>query len=729
MGSIGNRYLRFVAVFVLSVGGLVTSQLQAAEASIRHFTDKDYILEGDRQAFFIEVKNPTNEDLRIVKATISFSTNVDIRGLDRSCSQWRPSNATEIICTIPVLKSGASKQLSYSVVGSLDLRPGFEVAASGAHFDGTISVISQDQDSIGLADNNRFIEGPQLSIKVGRDILRDSDKDGVSDASELVQGTDPNNPRSSSNENAVIDVAVLVSEEADDYYNGLIGGRVEYLVAATNQLYKENKVGITLRLVALGRVDYTGSSMDQAFDDLTSNDSSAFSELEEIIDGVGADAVIFAHPFFRGSESEFCTLGLSNASAVQGDFYKERYKKRMLSIIDVSRGCIDVDSFSGPLAFNMGIASDRVVSPDGGTFSFSSGYTLDGSFATLLPSGAANATPFSASTTRLDRFSSPTRLCRGRPCGIDRFNLASGADAVFSLNATRHMISDLSPTRIPLKSVDNDLKNTIRQQNRGAIGVVQFPSVNSAEVGDWVSYQVEARNNSAKTLRHLEFRFRAGVEAEFVNTSDRQCAILSVQGSTLTSGQSGSLEGEGNIVCYVLALEPGQVAGFSYSAKIEDSNLLTETTYLRTALVNRFFIPGTGICTPITQSIDNTEGFADCDFIERTVNNEFSAQVLNPNADVSLLPQIDQSILTVPFIRLYDGGLISAQFRVIQGAKVALELVDVENLNPDLRPLSNSDYSSDGQLTLRDVQLIEGRTTLLLKLIESPDSLLFLQED
>ncbi len=723
-----SRQYPVLAIITLILTSTAASSIFAAEPSLRHYTQKDFILEGERQAFFVELTNPSSDDLRVVKLTFSLSAKVEVRGLDRSCSQWRPNNQTEIICTIPLLKSGASKSFSYSLVGALDARPSFTVAASATHTEGTIAIVEQDSTTTGIADGNREIEGASLTIKVGRDILKDSDGDGVSDASELVQRTDPRNPRSFSRDNAIIDVAVLLSNQTDEYYNDLFGARLEYLIETTNQFYRENKVGITLRLVAMGRVDYSGTSIDQAFDDISSGSSAPFSDLTKIIDGVGADVIVFAHPFFRGGGSDFCAVGQNNRSAVQGDFYRERFATGMVSVIDVSEDCVNLNNLAGVLAFNMGIVTDRGESPEGGTFAFSSGYVLNDYFATFVPSRTERQTSLSAETLRINRLSNPQRICVGQPCGIDRGNLTQGADAVFSLNATAHIISDLAPTKVPVVADDIAPKKTITAENVAAISIAQSPSVGAAMLGDWVSYQVEAQNNSSGTLHHLEFRFGFLEQAELFTTQDTQCAVLAAEDQSGEVDDSAMGSTRGQLVCYVLALEPNQKAGFSYGVKIEESAQSFPTYYISYAAVNNQIVPRASVCTPVLQDSDDTAGYGDCEFVSEFFGSQPSGPRLTSNIDSTLQPVLNGSILTVPFIKLYDGGLISAQFKFIQGSVLALELIDVEYLEPRINPQTFGGFGSDGVLTLRNVKIGGELSTVQLKLFERSDPPLFLQQ-
>jgi hypothetical protein len=127
----------------------------------------------------------------------------------------------------------------------------------------------------------------------------------------------------------------------------------------------------------------------------------------------------------------------------------------------------------------MGIVRTRQSNPEGGTFSFSSGYVQGNYFETVLPASLVPETVVEERAPGINILSSPERLCLGRPCGIDRNDLVNGADAVFSLNATAHIIAALSPAVTPLSAADIEPKVTIATSNKDSIEVRQFSTSRS----------------------------------------------------------------------------------------------------------------------------------------------------------------------------------------------------------------------------------------------------------
>lgn len=739
-------------LFLLTAGPFFSVFIYAQEtvASARHYTGKSFLLDGERQPFHIELSNPTSSSLQEVTVTVSFTAELEVRGLDGDCSESKPGSSTEITCTIAEVEPRSFQQLSYDIVGDVDLRPGFSVSTSVSSVGGSILVQSQDTDSLGLLDNSRLVEGPIFDIFVARNILLDSDGDGVSDASELSIGTDPSNRFSVSNRNAVIDVLVLQSEETDRHYEGRFGGRVDYLLAATNQFYKENNVGITLRLAAFGTVDYSSSAqtVTDIFNELFERSNTAFNDIDLMIKNTGADVVLFAHPVFPSAVVDpnadpdiaptlFCSVAQTNADAVQGDFYKEAFGFRMLSVLNSSRDCLGAANLAVPLALNMGIVRTRQSNPEGGTFSFSSGHIQGNYFETFVPASitpetAAPDTVVEVRGVGINILSSPERLCLGRPCGVDRNDLVNGADAVFSLNATAHIVADLSPTVTPLSASDIEPKVTIAASNKESIEVRQFSNSRKIVRGDWVSIQVEARNTSADVLHNLEFRFVSSFDSELFRTGDNQCSILAASGAELSQDLFGSREGQGSIVCYVNNLQPGQVAGFSYSVRVDNSiSDFGQNGFLSLAGVNNQLMRDGQACFIVSETSAESGVASDVCSLFTADSNLFTDPTreldgINP----ALLPEIIGSVFTVPFVRLFDGGLISAQFRVIEGTARSYELIDLNNLSSFLSPNTAAQFAEDGQLAISNATIDGvGGYNMILRLAEGAGAPTFVESE
>ncbi|MFK7865598.1 MAG: thrombospondin type 3 repeat-containing protein [Pseudohongiellaceae bacterium] len=714
-----NNLKKSATLLLISLLALtaMVNQAQAAEASARHYTAKPYIFDGERQAFYLDINNTSSSSFRVVRTTISFTENVEIRGLDGDCSLSRPSNLVQITCILPQVKANSFERISYDIVGDLDFRAGFEVSATISSPDGDITIQDQDASAEGVADNDLLIEGPTLNLVVARDVLRDSDSDGISDMSEIAMGTDPSNASSFSNANAIIDVAVLQSEETDRYYGGKFGSRVEALLAATNQQYRDNNIAITLRLVALGTVDYDSADKDISLvaEEFFALSGESFSNVDIIKENTGADLVVFAHPLFRDSDGTedsgfFCGIGLTNTEAVQGDFYQELFGSRMLSVISSSLNCSGRGLLTSLFALNMGVAISRQESIEGGTFSFSAGYVEEGYFASYVPSTIDREATSEAPELGSNMLSNPEKLCFGRPCGIDKSNLATGADAVFSLNATRHSVAELAPTVKPVSSEDLEHKVTINSNNVESIQVRQFGDVKHAVTGDWVSVRVEATNTSAVTLHHLEVSVGSSFQPLALRSSDNQCSILAQQGSSVVQDLLGANEGVGRLTCFVNQLAPGATAGFSYSLQIGNStrSFFGQDLFSVPARVNNETIRESQACFSVSDNaLQQAIALDVCPaYIEgqsRLLDPRRQFDGINPN----LLPELSGSVFTIPFIRLFDDELVSAMFKVSGETSRRYELIDINYLSSDVFPVTTAQYSEEGILTINKA-VIEG---------------------
>lgn len=97
----------------------------------------------------------------------------------------------------------------------------------------------------------------------------------------------------------------------------------------------------------------------------------------------------------------------------------------------------------------------------------------------------------------------------------------------------------------------------------------------------------------------------------------------------------------------------------------------------------------------------------------------------------ALLPEIIESVFTVPFVRLFDGGLVSAQFRVIEGgAARSYELIDLNYLSTFLSPNTAAQFSEDGQLTINNA-IIDGLSgyNMILRLADGSGAPMFVEAE
>src|SRR5690606_23483385 len=100
-----------------------------------------------------------------------------------------------------------------------------------------------------------------LTVEIYRDVLSDSDGDGVSDHAERLLGSDPLDAGSVlGREPSVIDVLGLLAEGVDAHYGGAAATRLNQLVSVANRIFADSGVAIRLRLAELVESGYPESA-------------------------------------------------------------------------------------------------------------------------------------------------------------------------------------------------------------------------------------------------------------------------------------------------------------------------------------------------------------------------------------------------------------------------------------------------------------------------------------
>ncbi len=168
-------------------------------------------------------------------------------------------------------------------------------------------------------------------------------------------------------------------------------------------------------------------------------------------------------------------------------------------------------------------------------------------------------------------------------------------------------------------------------------------------------------------------------------------------------------------------LNPDQVASFSYSIQVDTADSFDDSSFLRQfGTVNNIAFPESVVCMPIFPDlISATAGSDVCARLEGLVPEP--EQVF----DLALKPSIDGSILTVPYIRLFDDSLVSVQFRILVLGEISLELLSFEFIDSALQPEFPSSFSSQGDLEIRMLLLQSTFHDLFLKHVENSDPIRF----
>lgn len=237
-----------------------------------------------------------------------------------------------------------------------------------------------------------------------------------------------------SSSNNVLDVMVLYTTASQTA--SYAKQRIQFLIDASNQAYKDSGVDASLRLVYAGPSRYTETnSNEQALDDFASD-----SNVAALRDRYGADIVVFLRPLYVNTSGN---CGIAYQGFLQGS---GSYSELAYAVVsdgsskepDTSSYCT-TGTFAHEIGHVQGNVHDREFSSSAGKFSYSYAWGINDRFGTIMSYYSPLVMLFS--TPNL-----PTE-CAGTPCGFAA-GTENASDQVSTINYTAPLVAKFRSTAV-----------------------------------------------------------------------------------------------------------------------------------------------------------------------------------------------------------------------------------------------------------------------------------------
>ncbi|MBL4574256.1 MAG: hypothetical protein JKY86_14475 [Gammaproteobacteria bacterium] len=304
----------------------------------------------------------------------------------------------------------------------------------------------------------------------------------------------------------------------------------------------------------------------------------------------------------------------------------------------------------------------------------------------------------------INRFSNPNSLCLGVDCGVDKDDIANGADAVYSLNRTRHLVSAITPTVFHVEPSAIEDKIAILG-NVYDLQVIQTTVETIAIINQFTEFVVEVTNTSSATLSDIDIQLAhvsAGSlveEAQYYETSSSLCTILGSKLSAKAVVVGNAIQKTGTLNCTIESMAPGELLSFNYRIQIDSTPPLINSVgyYHEVVEVNGIPQLESLVCIPVfVNFVDANAGNSACGAVEN-LPLTFGPQSL---AALDQVATVTGRRLSVPYIRLDDGSLISAEFEITFFGQVRFELLSYKILDSSLTPVAEARFTDAGVLSL-----------------------------
>jgi hypothetical protein len=320
-----------------------------------------------------------------------------------------------------------------------------------------------------------------------RDVLTDTDADGISDFNEALLGTDSADINSGAQRDVIIDVVVLYTANFKEDISVDPETQINSAFTNVNEMYKGSNTGVKFNIVHYELLDYVNNctaercTPGQRWNDTLTvmaeyaeKDKKQWRFGEKIRALKGADYVAI----IDGKNGDDETLGLAQSGVGnRGYFGLQKDKRTIFAHYDGNDSDNSDLTIAHELGHLLGISHSRKQSREGfagdddlaSTLPSAAGHAVEDKFVTIMPYpdkfGFAGQIKRFSDSSRMDcDYTDPTSLevVTGAACGISPADLENGADAVAAMKIVRYQHEQFSPSRsiLPTQSSDGQTYST-----------------------------------------------------------------------------------------------------------------------------------------------------------------------------------------------------------------------------------------------------------------------------